>query len=46
MDTKQGKMLTYSERLPSLKPLDPVTNGKSRDNLKNLNLPVSLGGRI
>ena len=39
LHSKLGKVLTYSERLPILKatwPFDPVTNVRSRDNLKQL----------
>ena len=40
MDTKLSKVLTYNERLLSLKPHDPLitwyTWGRSNDNLKNL----------
>ena len=36
MDTKLSKVLTYCEKLPSLKQHDPLPTIRSRENLKNL----------
>ena len=36
MNSKLGKVLTYSERLSSLNPHDRVTNVRLRDDLENL----------
>ena len=43
MENKPGKMMTYNERLPSIKPHDPLimTKAKSHDNLKKVTFQLS-----